>query len=254
MATSDLSALDPTGRFSKRVDNYVKYRPAYPEAVITFFKEQFGLAPHHVVADIGSGTGIFAGLLLKQGYRVSCVEPNDAMREACIGQLSHYPGFSSVKGQGEATGLAAESVDLITVAQAFHWMDPVATKQEFLRILKPGGRIALIWNIRQQDAPFLAAYDKLKSDFGTDYSTSGRDVRPVLIDFFAPAAIQLTVFPHQEKLTWEALKGQLLSASYIPMPGHERYDEMMGLLTALFDTYQRDGMITMEYETKVYWA
>jgi ubiquinone/menaquinone biosynthesis C-methylase UbiE len=253
MAT-DLSSLDPTGRFSKRVDNYVKYRPSYPEVVLAFFREQFGLTQDHTIADVGAGTGIFAELLLKNGYRVTCVEPNDVMREASIGQLSHYSGFNSVKGQGEATGLAAQSVDLITVAQAFHWMEPTVTKKEFLRILKPGGHIALIWNIRQQGSPFLVAYDKLKSDFGTDYSTSGRDVRDVLIDFFAPAVMQLTIFPHQEKLTWEALKGQLLSASYIPMPGHERYEEMMGVLTGLFDTYQQDGTITMEYKTKVYWA
>jgi ubiquinone/menaquinone biosynthesis C-methylase UbiE len=253
MAT-DLSSLDPTGRFSKRVDNYVKYRPSYPEAVLTFFREQFGLTQDRTIADVGAGTGIFAELLLKNGYRVTCVEPNDAMREASVGQLSHYPGFSSVKGQGEATGLAAQSVDLITVAQAFHWMEPTVTKKEFLRVLKPGGHIALIWNIRLQESPFLVAYDKLKSDFGTDYTTSGRDVRNVLVDFFAPAAMQLTIFPHQEQLTWEALKGQLLSASYIPMPGHERYDAMMGVLTELFNAYQQDGMITMEYETKVYWA
>jgi ubiquinone/menaquinone biosynthesis C-methylase UbiE len=250
---SNLSGLNPTGRFSNRVDNYVKYRPSYPDAIVSFFRDQFGLQPGQQVADIGAGTGLFAELLLKKGYPVTCVEPNDDMRVAGEQYLSHYNGFNSVKGTGEQTNLPANTIDLVTVAQAFHWMEPVATKAEFHRILKPGGHIALIWNLRLTNTPFLAAYDKLKNDFGTDYSTKDRDVQPNLLAFFAPAAMNLNIFPYEQQLNFESLKGQLLSASYIPLPGHPRYEEMMALFTDLFNTYQENGLINIGYETKVYW-
>lgn len=252
--TIDLSKLNPTGRFSNRVDNYVKYRPSYPSAIIPFFKEQFRLTQKAVVADIGSGTGIFAALLLLHGFHVWCVEPNDAMRAAAENDLSGYKGFKSYNGRGEATSLADHSVDLITVAQAFHWMEPVATKQEFTRILKPGGKIALIWNIRLHDTPFLAAYEQLKNTYGTDYTTSGRDIQPVLAAFFAPSSLQLTVFPYEQLLDFEAMKGQLLSASYIPLPGQPRYEEMMDMLISLFEKHQENGLVSIRYETKVYWG
>jgi len=252
--THPLSELNPTGRFSNRVDNYVKYPPSYPDAIIAFFREQFGLLSAQQVADIGSGTGLFAELLLKHGYRVTGVEPNNDMRLAGDHYLAGYPLFRSVKGQAEQTHLDSHSIDLITVAQAFHWMDPVATKAEFHRILQPGGHIALIWNLRLKNTPFLAAYDQLKNDFATDYSTTGRDIQPDLQAFFAPAPMQVTIFPYTQQLDLEALKGQLLSASYIPLPGHPRYEKMMNLLTTLFTTYQENGLITMAYETKVYWS
>jgi ubiquinone/menaquinone biosynthesis C-methylase UbiE len=250
----DLPGLNPTGRFSNRVDNYVKFRPSYPDAIIDFFKEQFGLQPLQQVADIGSGTGLFAELLLKNGYPVICVEPNDEMREAGMAYLSAYNNFSSVKGTGEHTNLANNTIDLITVAQAFHWMEPVATKAEFHRILKPSGHIALIWNIRLKNTPFLKAYDQLKNDYGTDYSTTGRDVQPDLQAFFAPATMQLTIFPYQQQLDFQALKGQLLSASYIPLPGQPRYEEMMNEFTDIFNTHQENGLVNVAYETKVYWG
>lgn len=251
---ADLSSLDPTGRFTNRVANYVKYRPSYPEAVIDFFRETLGLRTTDHIADVGSGTGIFAGLLLEQGYTVTGVEPNDGMRQAAEQQLAGYPLFTSMQGQGEATGLPGQSIDLVTVAQAFHWLDPVATKKEFLRILKPGGHIAVIWNIRQTDTPFLSAYEKLKSGFATDYTTTGRDNANNLPAFFAPAPMQVTVFPHQEQLDWDALKGQLLSASYIPLPGQARHEEMMQQLKEVFQAHASNGYVTMEYKTKVYWG
>ena len=249
----DLSSLNPTGRFSNRVDNYVKFRPSYPEAIITFFREQFGLQPSHLVADIGSGTGLFAELLLKQGYRVTGVEPNDEMRAAGEAYLSTYKQFNTVKGTGEQTNLADHSVDLITVAQAFHWMEPQATRAEFLRVLKPGGHIALIWNLRLKNTPFLKAYDELKNEFSTDYSTTGRDNPSTLAAFFAPDTMHVNIFPYEQPMDFEAVKGQLLSASYMPLAGQPGHEDMIQALTNLFDTHQQNGTITMAYETKVYW-
>src|ERR1017187_8835274 len=140
------SDLDPLRRFSDRVEDYVRYRPGYPAGLIRALRSKAGLAQTSVVADVGSGTGIFTRLLLDEGARVFAVEPNDTMRGAAEAELRSRANFVSVKGTAEATGLEDHSVSLVTCAQAFHWFDPAGTRREFRRILAAGGWCALIWN------------------------------------------------------------------------------------------------------------
>ncbi len=129
---------EPTQRFTHRVEDYIRARPSYPAAALDVLAEACGLGPDSAVADIGAGTGIFTELLLAHAGTVYAVEPNDAMRAAAETHLAHRPGFVSVAGTAEATGLAAGSVDLVTAAQAFHWFDPDRTRAEWQRILRPG--------------------------------------------------------------------------------------------------------------------
>lgn len=250
---NDLAALSPTTRFSNRVENYVKYRPSYPPDIIPFFENIFSLKFDQRIADIGSGTGLFAELLLHKGYSVTCIEPNPEMRKAAEDKLGHYPGFLSRKHQAEHTDLKSSSVDLITVAQAFHWMDPVATKTEFQRILKPGGHIVLAWNIRKTDTAFLHEYEMLKQQFAIDQQQPERINESIIQTFFAPALMKFQCFPNTQFLNFDALKGQLLSASYIPLPGHETYDSMISALVKLFVDYNNNGSVKMDYETKMYY-
>lgn len=128
----------PTERFSDRVADYVRYRPAYPEDLLRTLVEATGLGPGRVVADVGSGTGISAALLLRSGARVLAVEPNPEMRRAAEERLGGEPRFRSVAGTAEATTLPSASVDLVTAGQAFHWFDPEPTRREWLRILRGG--------------------------------------------------------------------------------------------------------------------
>src|ERR671932_405243 len=100
---------DPTNRFSTRVENYIKYRPSYPQAVIELLEHECGLTRESVVADVGSGTGILSELFLRNGNRVYGVEPNREMREAGERLLSAYGNFVSVEGRAEATPLDAAS-------------------------------------------------------------------------------------------------------------------------------------------------
>jgi ubiquinone/menaquinone biosynthesis C-methylase UbiE len=152
----------PTQRFSNRVENYVKFRPGYPDEAISFLVKEAKLSIHSVIADVGSGTGIFTRLLLDQGFTAYAVEPNDAMRESAGKQLHTYPNFHSVNGTAELTTLSNHSIDLVVCAQAFHWFDQQKTKIEFKRILKPNGLVALIWNNRQIDIDeFAIAYELL---------------------------------------------------------------------------------------------
>ena len=120
---NDPGQFRATERFNNRSENYVKYRPPYPPVLYTFFEAELSLTKEGTIADIGSGTGLFSLPLLKQGYRIICVEPNQEMRTTAEQQLSQYPGFTSCAGSAEATGLPPKSIDLLVVAQAFHWMD-----------------------------------------------------------------------------------------------------------------------------------
>src|SRR5436305_15252639 len=112
------SEFKPTLRFSKRVDNYIKYRPTYPPTVLEHLKQVLNLTPSAIIADIGSGTGISAELFLKNGNKVFGIEPNDEMRSAAEKILIDYPGFISIKGTAEATGLEKNSIDFIIAGQA----------------------------------------------------------------------------------------------------------------------------------------
>ena len=161
--------LDPTKRFSNRVENYVKYRPAYPSEIIGLLEVECGLTPASVIADVGSGTGILSELFLKHGNRVFGVEPNREMRAAGDKLLAKYSNFSSIDGAAEATTMVNTSVDIIAAGQAFHWFDRQRSRAEFERILKPGGWVVLLWNgFRVETSPLNNAYQQLVLEYGTD--------------------------------------------------------------------------------------
>ncbi len=246
-----LDSLKPTERFSDRVDNYAKYRPSYPGEVISFLEMETGLQKDWNIADIGSGTGIFSALLLEQGYKVYGVEPNKQMREAGEKNLMKYSKFTSVDGTAERTSLKDRSIDLITIAQAFHWMKPAEARLEFKRLLKPPGYIVLIWNIRITNTPFLERFEQLKIDFGTDYKGTRMVKESEIGSFFEPPPYKYHVIPHSQVLDFDGLKGQLLSTSYMPLEGR-KFDEMLIVLKGLFEQYQENGLVKVDYETKIY--
>jgi ubiquinone/menaquinone biosynthesis C-methylase UbiE len=242
----------PTTRFSNRAENYVKYRPGYPKEIIPFFENELGLTKDARIADIGSGTGLFAEPLLEKGYSVTCIEPNEEMRKAGDVRLNKFTGYKSRLHTAEATGLRSHSVDLITVAQAFHWFDAVGAQKEFQRILKPSGHIVLAWNIRKTDTVFLKDYEGLKERHRLEATPDKIDFSKVDA-FFAPAAHKKIIFPNLQQLDFDALKGQLLSSSYIPLPGHQSYETMISELVQLFVKFNMNGLVQMNYETVLYY-
>jgi SAM-dependent methyltransferase len=245
--------MKPTERFSDRAEDYARFRPGYPPGALEVLRRETGLAPHHVVADLGSGTGLSARLFLEGGNVVFGVEPNEAMREAAERLLAGWPGFRSVAGTAEATTLAAGSVDLVVAAQAFHWFDPGATRAELVRILRPGGWAAMLWNTRTGSTPFLREYDALLVRYGTDYQRIRHDRigDDVLARFFGGTTRRRAV-PNPQSLDLESLTGRLLSASYSPPAGHPHREPMLRALEALFHRHQQDGRVRFEYETRLY--
>jgi len=253
---SDPSDLDPLGRFSDRVEDYARYRPGYPAALIRFLGAKTRLAEASVVADVGSGTGIFTRLLLGTGAKVYAVEPNDAMRSAAEAEFRGRADFVSMKGTAEATGLEDRSVALITCAQAFHWFDAARARQEFRRILIPDGWCALIWNTSiVGSGGFAAGYDSIKEEFRTDVQlVRHEDIEQTgrLDAFFGAGRWSKKCFPNCQTLDFKGLKGRLLSSSYAPKEEHPRHEAMMAALKELFDRCQKGGVIRMDYRTGLF--
>ena len=250
--------IDPTQRFSSRVDNYIRYRPSYPAAIVDLLARECGLTPEWAVADVGAGPGNLTRLFLGNGNPVIGVEPNREMREAGERLLRGYPAYSSVAGMAEETGLADTSVDIVTVGQAFHWFDQARAREEFARILRPPRWVALVWNERRADAtPFLAAYERLLRTYGTDYAQVGhRDAADdtALERFFVPSGYGRATFENKQMFDYEGLQGRLLSSSYAPEEGQPGHGAMLDELRALFDRYQEDGTVAFEYDTSVYYG
>jgi SAM-dependent methyltransferase len=249
---------DSTRRFSGRVENYVRYRPHYPAEVLDLLRRECGLTEESVVVDVGSGTGILSALFLDNGNRVFGVEPNDAMRLAGDRLLSKYGWFTSLAATAEATTLPNQSADFVVAGQAFHWFDAQRARDEFVRVLKPGGWTVLVWNTRRKTGtPFLEAYERLLNTFGTDYREvqHGRWGSPEAIRaFFRPATVEMASFDNHQAFDLDSLKGRLLSSSYAPAAGDPGHTEMLREIERIFRRYERDGFVVFEYDTEIYYG
>lgn len=247
---------DPTQRFSSRVENYVRYRPGYPPAAIELLQQRCGLHAGTVVGDIGSGTGILSRLLLEHGAAVNGVEPNDGMRAAAEAQLGSNASFRSIKGTAEQTTLGADSIELWVAGQAFHWFKVEPARREALRVLRPGGYGALLWNEHPSSgSAFLADYEALVRRHGPEYDqvVGSRADEDGMRAFFG-GTMELATFPNQQVFDYEGLRGRLMSSSYAPEPGQPQHEGLLAGLKQLFDRHARHGQIIFPYVTLVYFA
>jgi SAM-dependent methyltransferase len=247
---------DSTQRFSSRVANYIAYRPHYPGEVLECLKTDCGLGAESIIADIGSGTGMLAELFLGNGNRVLGVEPNLEMREAGERLLKAQPRFMSIAGTAEATTLGNQSVDFVTAGQAFHWFDSERCRKEFGRILRPNGWVVLVWNDRRTEAsPFLMAYEQLLLAHATDYEqVNHKRIDAAVMSEFFGAEPARRIFPNYQHFDLASLRGRLLSSSYVPEAGQPGHGEMIEALGRVFESQQKAGRVTFEYDTVVYYG
>jgi ubiquinone/menaquinone biosynthesis C-methylase UbiE len=247
--------MDSKGRFSDRVEDYVKYRPHYPKEIISFLQKESSFSVEDIVADIGSGTGISSELFLSYGNTVYAVEPNEEMRVKGEELLKQNPNFISINGTSENTTLQNNSIDLIVAAQAFHWFNPLTTKMEFKRILKRNGKCLLIWNERLVNSGFEKAYEDLLLNFGTDYALiDHRNITIDKIEAFLSKPVRTATFHNFQQFDFAGLKGRLLSSSYVPNRNSEIFPAMISKLQSIFDQHQRNGKVIFNYETKVFFG
>jgi SAM-dependent methyltransferase len=148
--------------FERQADAYTRGRPAYhPELVAR-------VAAHcvdKVAVDVGAGTGIFTAQLFALGVKAVAVEPVAAMRAALAEAL---PSIEVFDGTAEALPFDSGSVDTLIVAQAFHWFDPKPTLREMARVLRPGGELICVWNVRDEDVEWVAKYTEVVDTYAKD--------------------------------------------------------------------------------------
>jgi SAM-dependent methyltransferase len=253
-----MTTQESSARFNGRVENYLRYRPRYPQDIIPFLQREIGLAEDWRVADVGSGTGFLAERFVEFGCDVTGVEPNAAMRGAGDDYLCGRQNFRSVDATAESTGLPKASFDLVTAGQAFHWFEPKRTRKEFRRILQPPGWIVLVWNSRPvTQSPVAGEYESILEELHHDYrQVAEKNTRPETMDGFLgnSATLAHVRFPNPQSYTWEQLRGRALSSSYAPLPSDRRHEWFVNALRALYDLRQEDGALAFMYETNLYWG
>lgn len=258
-----------TTRFGDRVEDYSRARPGYPAEAIDAILRGLGEATEVVAADVGAGTGISARMLAQRGARVFAIEPNAPMREAgersSTPQNSHpHPNardgnatgrISWHDGRAEATGLGDASVYLVLCAQSYHWFEPVLACREFGRILRPGGRLALMWNDGDEATPVAKCYYDLvrAASVGggpTSHQTVARG--PRVAPPFDRAPARALRFCHEHRLDEAGLIARAMSASYVPKRGAAAELLVEGLRALHREHVGDDGRVGMVYQTLVW--
>ncbi|WP_105616443.1 class I SAM-dependent methyltransferase [Vallitalea okinawensis] len=244
----NINDYNPKERFSSRAENYSKYRLSYPKDLIVFLKNVYGFDEKFVIADIGAGTGILTKLFLDNGNKVYAVEPNKEMRDASEEALSSYDTYNSICGSSDKTNLKAESIDLISVAQAFHWFDLELTKKEFLRILKPDSPVIILWNdIKVNSSEFMTEYKHIRDKYSENLNLSPID--ELISSFLKQHNVHKKSFHCLAQFNYERLIGEITSHSYMPKESHDSYNAMKEELEHIFRKYNENGKIVFEYET-----
>jgi SAM-dependent methyltransferase len=237
--------------FSGKVADYMASRPDYPQAFLDAVVARCPPGDGAEVADVGAGTGLLTRGLLAHGYRVSAVEPNPAMREACDRVCGAFADYRSVEGTAESLPLASGSVDLVTAAQAFHWFDVDTARAECLRVLTPRGTVALVWNDRAGRDPLHVALDEIFAEYGGAKRGAmlAHEDRSDVPRFFGAARPDELAWPHAHRLDADALLCLALSRSYMPERSTPAGDEVARKVREIHGRFQQDGMVTVRYQT-----
>jgi len=240
--------LDTTKKFSGKADIYNKYRPHYPQEYIDYLVSYNKLTSNKTIADIGSGTGILTQQLLERKLKVIAVEPNDEMRSIAEKRLNSFPNFFSINGTAENTGLRGKIIDLITVAQTFHWFDKVIFTNECRRILKPNSNVALVWNSRDSSSQLIlenAEICKNLCPLFKGFSGGTENTPDIYKQFFRDGKYEYRIFQNDVEYSLDDFIGRNLSASYAPKSTDSNYKEFVEAVTELFMKYSRDNKIIL---------
>lgn len=245
---------DNTQKFSGIADVYTQSRPGYAEKLLDCLFEHYGFSASSVVADVGSGTGKLAKQLLEKGCFVFGVEPNADMRCVAENELCRFDNFKSADGTAENTTLPDGSVDFVTVAQAFHWFDGARFKKECQRILKTGGKVCLIWNVRTENADInrhlYDIYAKYCPDFKGFHGgikTHDERIRSFFDDNYEYLTFENPLYSDRDKFIKRSL-----SSSFSLQKGNVAFEDYVAELNALFDRFAVDGIAQVPNQTVLY--
>lgn len=244
--------MDYTNRFSGKGEIYAKARPRYAAGLFDYLKNTMGVPAGSIFADVGSGTGIFAEQLLDCGYRVFAVEPNADMREKAEEKLSQNRNFVSVVGSDGNMNLPDKSVDYVTAAQAFHWFDAEAFRRECRRVLKPGGKVILIYNARDMKADGIKALANLHSRYDPEFHGFSNGMSHEKCVNFFPGTCDVFLADNTQMYDRQGYVNSVLSSSYSLKEDDARYAKYLKDIGKIFDTFSVDGLIAVPTETVAY--
>jgi SAM-dependent methyltransferase len=216
-------AVHETARrgFASVAGAYEEGRPSYPAEAIEWLAAELELSPAKTLVDLAAGTGKLTRQLVPTGAGVIAIEPVDEMRDAL---RRTTPQADARPGTAERTGLPASSADVVTVAQAFHWFDGDAALAEIHRILRPGGTLAVVYNVRDLADPTQRAVDDLVSRYRGDTPShrSGR-WRVALDETALFDRATRRAFEYVQRIDARGLVDRVASVSFIAeLPAEER--------------------------------
>jgi SAM-dependent methyltransferase len=228
---------------------YERARPGYPPEAIEFFVERFGIGPDSDVLDLAAGTGKLTRALIHTGARVTAVEPLPAMRQMLQQRL---PEATVMEGTAEAIPVPDATMDAVTVAQAFHWFDPEPAMHELARVLKPGGGLAAMWNVRDESVEWMAMIRELIEEHkatAPDHRTG--DWRKPFESGSPFGPFELEVFKHSQEASRADAIDVFASRSYVAsLPDAERAH----LLERVAEQLPHTETVVIPYITELYWT
>ena len=241
--------------FEADAGRYARGRPDYPAALDHWLVDEVGLARGRTVVDLGAGTGKFTTRLLATGADVVAIEPVDAMRARLV---VDHPDVDARAGTAEAMPLADASVDAVACAQAFHWFANTAATSELARVIRPGGVLALVWNVRDESVPWVRAITQIIEPFEGDAPRFHKGDWARVFPAPGFSVLREARFPHVHRGPPEqVIVERVLSVSFIAsLPEADRVDVADRLRRLIADEPSLAGAteIAFPYETLAYRA
>lgn len=236
-------------KFTGKADIYDKYRPSYPMELIDWLYKK---TEAETVADIGAGTGKFTACLVPKPWKITAVEPNGDMLEKL---RSNVPESEIIQSPAENTHIADNSIDLVTVAQAFHWFDEGRFKAECKRILSANGFVAIVYNNRNENAEIVRENFRANKEFIPDFGgfSGGRHDKIIFdLNVFFDSKFETVCFDNPLWYDEEGFIRRNLSSSYAPNEGTPTFDEYIAVLRKIFARFSLNGRLAYPNITVCY--
>ena len=236
-------------KFNWLSEIYTKYRPSYAAKSIEYVLEKTENSIQ-TIADIWAWTGKLSKAFLEKDLQVYAIEPNKEMLEQAKKELQNYPKFKILKSTAEETTLENNSIDLITIGQAFHRFNQELFKKEATRILKKGKYITIFYNNWDKTSEIIQKIHELSKEYCPLYKGSSwwlENQEEIFKSFFK--TYEKKFFPNNYTLTLDAFLWLNFSASYAPKKEDKNYEIYKEELTTLFNQYSKKGILTMPNNT-----